>query len=65
MVGRCQPGQLPVMMKFAQMAEGIHSRGGGHALTTNGYFLKSGKLHGVSGKGCLSLITSRDDAWNR
>jgi len=64
MVGRCQPGQLPVMIKFGQIADGICERGGRHALTKNCYFIKTGKLHGVSGQGYLSLITSRDDAWN-
>lgn len=64
MVGRCMPGELPVMMKFAQMAEGIAGRGGRHALGTCGYFLAGGKVVGVSGKDFVSLLTNHDNPWN-
>jgi len=66
MVGKCQPGQIPVMMKFAQIAEGISGRGGKDALATACFFVQGGKLHGVSGKGAsyVSLITSSDNPWN-
>ncbi|MBA3539118.1 MAG: hypothetical protein H0T79_05785 [Deltaproteobacteria bacterium] len=65
LVGKCTPGQLPVMMKFTQIAEGIAGRGGRDALTTNCYFVSLGKVKGVSGKGYLSLLTSHDNPWNR
>jgi hypothetical protein len=64
MVGRCQPGQLPVMMKFAAIAEGIAGRGGRHALTKNCYFFQQGQLHGVSGSGYISLLTNPANPWN-
>lgn len=64
MVGKCAPGQFPVMIKFGQIAEGIASRGGRHALATACFFVKSGKLHGISGNGYLSLITGTDNPWN-
>ena len=57
MVARCKPGELPVMMKFTQIADGIASRGGEYALTTACYFLANGKVVGVSGaSGYVSLL---------
>jgi hypothetical protein len=64
LVGKCRPGELPVMLKFAAMAKGIAGRGGRHALTTNCYFFQDGRLHGVSGDGYVSILTERDDRWN-
>lgn len=65
LVGKCAPGQLPVMLKFTQIAEGVAGRGGRDALTTNCYFVNGGKVKGVSGKGYLSLLSSHDNPWNR
>jgi hypothetical protein len=64
LVGRCQPGELPVMLRFRQMAEGIAGRGGKHALTAACFFVRGGELRGVSGDGYLSMITGPADPWN-
>jgi len=63
-VGRCSPGQFPVMLKFEQLAEGIASRAGSHALATACFFVLAGKLHGISGKGYVSLVTRTENPWN-
>src|SRR5262249_45159210 len=61
LVGRCVPGELPVMIRFRQMAEGIAGRGGRHALTSACFFVRDGVLRGVSGDGYLSLVTSEEN----
>jgi hypothetical protein len=63
-VGKCLPGEVPVMLEFGQLASGIASRGGGDALTSNCYFIKDGRLAGVSGTNFLSLLTDHDSPWN-
>jgi hypothetical protein len=64
LVGRCQPGELPVMMRFRQMAEGIAGRGGRHAITAACFFVRGGALRGVSGDGYLSMVTDPQNPWN-
>jgi hypothetical protein len=64
LVGRCRAGELPVMMQFRQMAEGIGGRGGRHALTAACFSVRGGELRGISGDGYLSLVTDPDNPWN-
>ena len=64
MVAKGSPGELPVMLRFGELAKGMAGRGGRHALTVNCYFLRDGALRGVSGDGYVSLLTVRDNAWN-
>lgn len=65
MVGKCVPGNVPVMVEFNKIAQGIASRGGTHTLTPNCYFVRGGNLVGVSGEGFFSLLSSdATTSWN-
>ena len=63
-VGRCQPGEIPVMDRFAKTAAGIASRAGRSALTTNCYFMQNGVVHGITDGSYVSLLTNQTYRWN-